>query len=144
MLRHLLFNHRDDLIPSAPHVSFGDELILTGADPGEGMAEAGDSLRIALRWQAQQEMERDYSLSLRLVDEEKHLWGQQDKLLENTFTSHWVKDAEVVVRAHTSQWASGEEVILRKTLHREYLIRGDAMARGSRPVEFLQQRWVLR
>ncbi|MBC8248977.1 MAG: glycosyltransferase family 39 protein [Anaerolineales bacterium] len=103
--------HRDDLMPSAPHVNFGDELILSGADLGEGMAEAGGSLGIALRWQAQQEMERDYSLSLRLVDEERHLWGQQDKLLENTFTSHWAEDVEVVARAHTSQWASGEVVI---------------------------------
>jgi hypothetical protein len=103
--------HRDDLIPLAPHVHFGDELVLTGVDLGERMAEAGGSLRIALRWQAQQEMKRDYSLSLRLVDEEGHLWGQQDKLLENTFTSHWEGDVEVVTRAHTSQWASDEVVI---------------------------------
>jgi hypothetical protein len=103
--------HRHDLIPLAPHVNFGDELILTGADLGERMAEAGDLLKIALRWQAQQEMGRDYSLSLRLVDEERHLWGQQDKLLENTFTSHWEGSVEVVARAHTSQWASGEVVI---------------------------------
>ena len=103
--------HRDDLMPVSPYVNFGDELILTGADVGERMAEAGGLLRIDLRWQAQQEMERDYSLSLRLVDEERHLWGQQDKLLETTFTSHWAEDVEVIARAHTSQWASGEVVI---------------------------------
>ena len=37
-----------------------------------------------------------------------------------------------------------EEVILRKTLQRDYIIRGDALARGSRPVEYLEERWILR
>ena len=40
--------------------------------------------------------------------------------------------------------ATGEAVILRKTLAREYLIRGDAVARGSRPAEFVKQEWVMR
>ncbi|MDY7108542.1 MAG: hypothetical protein SYC29_07875 [Planctomycetota bacterium] len=39
---------------------------------------------------------------------------------------------------------TGEELILRKTLQRDYLIRGKAITRGSEPIEFLQQRWVLR
>ena len=39
---------------------------------------------------------------------------------------------------------SGEEVILRKTLQRDYLIRGKALARGSKPLELMQQRWILR
>jgi hypothetical protein len=37
-----------------------------------------------------------------------------------------------------------EEVILRKTLQRDYLIRGDATARGSEPIELVDQSWVLR
>lgn len=39
---------------------------------------------------------------------------------------------------------TGAEVILRKTLQRDYLVRGDAMARGSKPVELLTETWVLR
>lgn len=39
---------------------------------------------------------------------------------------------------------TGEEHILRKTLRRDYLIPGDARARGSRPVEMVEQVWVLR
>ncbi|NNF44766.1 MAG: hypothetical protein HKO59_17925 [Phycisphaerales bacterium] len=39
---------------------------------------------------------------------------------------------------------TGDEVILRKTLRRDYLIRGNALARGSRPVELVDQSWVLR
>jgi hypothetical protein len=40
--------------------------------------------------------------------------------------------------------STGEELILRKTLQRDYLIRGDALARGSKPVELQGERWVLR
>ena len=40
--------------------------------------------------------------------------------------------------------ATGEEMILRKTLQRDYLVRGNAIARGSAPAELVDQRWVLR
>ena len=39
---------------------------------------------------------------------------------------------------------TGDAVILRKTLAREYLIRGAALSRGSRPAEFQKQEWVMR
>lgn len=39
---------------------------------------------------------------------------------------------------------TGEETILRKTLHRRYLVRGDATALGPRPVEILGDSWVMR
>jgi hypothetical protein len=39
---------------------------------------------------------------------------------------------------------TGEEHILRKTLRRDYIVPGDARARGSRPVELVEQTWVLR
>jgi hypothetical protein len=39
---------------------------------------------------------------------------------------------------------TGERVLLRKTLQRDYLIRGDAIARGSKPVALRSQRWVMR
>jgi hypothetical protein len=39
---------------------------------------------------------------------------------------------------------TGERVLLRKTLQRDYLIPGDAVARGSKPVEMKSQRWVMR
>ena len=37
-----------------------------------------------------------------------------------------------------------EEVILRKTLQRDYLIPGAAMARRFEPIGFEDQRWVMR
>lgn len=39
---------------------------------------------------------------------------------------------------------NGEVVVLRKTLQRDYLVAGDALPRGSRPVDLVQQRWVMR
>lgn len=39
---------------------------------------------------------------------------------------------------------SGEEVILRKTLQIDYLIRGNALSRGSKPVEEVDRRWIMR
>jgi len=38
----------------------------------------------------------------------------------------------------------GSDVILRKTLHRQYLILGDATARGSQPAELISEEWVMR
>jgi hypothetical protein len=40
--------------------------------------------------------------------------------------------------------ATGKEVILRKTLQRDYLVPGDAVARGSTPAEFVEETWILR
>ncbi len=39
---------------------------------------------------------------------------------------------------------TGEVVVLRKTLQRDYIVPGDALPRGSRPVEPVRQRWVMR
>jgi hypothetical protein len=39
---------------------------------------------------------------------------------------------------------TGEPVVLRKTLQRDYLIRGDALARGSEPVEPMIEQWIMR
>jgi hypothetical protein len=39
---------------------------------------------------------------------------------------------------------TGAEVVLRKTLQRNYLIRGDAEPRGSQAVELVDQLWIMR
>lgn len=39
---------------------------------------------------------------------------------------------------------TGQEVILRKTLQRDYLVRGNASARGSEPIELVEEQWILR
>jgi hypothetical protein len=39
---------------------------------------------------------------------------------------------------------TGEEHLLRKTLQRSYLVPGNPTARGSRPLEMTEQRWIFR
>lgn len=39
---------------------------------------------------------------------------------------------------------SGENVLLQKTLQRDYIIRGEALARGTAPLELVDQTWILR
>lgn len=39
---------------------------------------------------------------------------------------------------------SGEQVILYKTLHRKYIIPGDSLVRGSKPIELVEESWILR
>jgi hypothetical protein len=39
---------------------------------------------------------------------------------------------------------NGNEVLLRKTLQRDYIIPGDAGARGTRPVQLVYETWVMR
>ncbi len=39
---------------------------------------------------------------------------------------------------------TSELVILYKTIQRNYLIPGDALARGSRPIELSSEKWILR
>lgn len=39
---------------------------------------------------------------------------------------------------------TGEQVILYKTLHRKHLIPGDSQVRGSRPIELIEESWILR
>ena len=39
---------------------------------------------------------------------------------------------------------SGTEVILRKTLQRDYLIPGNAEARGNDPIDLVEQTWIMR
>jgi hypothetical protein len=39
---------------------------------------------------------------------------------------------------------TSEEVILRKTLQRDYLVPGNAAARGTKPVDLVTETWILR
>jgi hypothetical protein len=71
--------------------SFGEQIALWGYDFPLGVPPAGERLRLTLYLQAEQAMEEDYKISVRLVDSERHLWGQYDSLpLNGAFpTSHW-------------------------------------------------------
>jgi len=102
---------RRDLMPFLPGAEFGGKLALTGADVRSEAIPAGQALSVTLRWQALQPMARDYTVSLRLTDEQGHRYGQKDMPLERLFTCGWVGNQEIIARAPTSQWPSSMQVI---------------------------------
>jgi hypothetical protein len=71
--------------------SFGGKIALWGYDLPLGVPPSGERLRLILYLQAEQALEEDHKISVRLVDREGHLWGQYDNLpLNGAFpTSHW-------------------------------------------------------
>ena len=103
--------YRDDLLPLVPDTNFGGKLALIGADLESGTAQAGLPLAVTLRWKVLDGMGRDYTVSLRLLDEKQHLAGQWDGLLLKRFTSHWEGGEEVIIEVATSLWDNGEVLI---------------------------------
>ena len=102
---------RRDLMPLLPDVEFGGKLALTGARLGRQDVSAGQSLSVALRWQALQSMGQNYAVSLRLLDRQGHRYGQNDVLLERVYTSRLPADQQKVEHAPTSQWPGGMQVM---------------------------------
>jgi 4-amino-4-deoxy-L-arabinose transferase-like glycosyltransferase len=76
----------------AAFFSFGGSARLWGY---ELAAQAGDTVRVVLYWEAEREMDEDYTVFVHLVDEEGTIWGQQDNEPEGGFY-------------HTSFWDAGE------------------------------------
>jgi hypothetical protein len=82
-------------LPAVQHsleASFGGKIALWGYDLPFGVPRAGERLRLTLYLQAEQALEEDYKISVRLVDGEEHLWAQYDNLpLNGAFpTSNWL------------------------------------------------------
>ena len=102
---------RRDLMPLLPGARFSDRLALTGAELRSQAVPAGHILSVVLRWQALQPMERDYTVSLRLLDEQGHRYGQTDVPLERIFTSQLPAGQQKVEHAPTSHWSSGMQVM---------------------------------
>ncbi len=71
-------------IQADPNVNFGSRLRLTGYGFAEDVIEYRKKLGVTLRWQAQQGIEENYALSLRVVDDEGHPWAQEDRWLLNS------------------------------------------------------------
>jgi hypothetical protein len=103
--------HRDELMPLLPEAEFGGTLALTGADLGSGAVQAGQALSVTLRWQALNAMERDYTVSLRLVDGLGHRYNQHDSPLLRTFSAGWEGAGEIIEQAGTSRWTTAEVVM---------------------------------
>jgi 4-amino-4-deoxy-L-arabinose transferase-like glycosyltransferase len=103
--------HRDERMPLLPEAEFGGKLALTGADLGSAAVQAGQKITVTLRWQALNAMERDYTVSLRLVDGSGRRYSQHDIPLLRTFTARWEGPREIIEQAGTSRWTTAEVVM---------------------------------
>jgi len=119
--------HVNDLMPHSLGANFGDRIMLTGVAWGDGPMdltdpsrsvglhgiEAGGELVVTLRWRSLADMERDYYLVLRLMDDEGKLWGLgQKQLMDIETETYWDEEGlERAVQFPTSQWPVGEAVL---------------------------------
>ncbi|HIC94835.1 MAG TPA: hypothetical protein EYP09_11410 [Anaerolineae bacterium] len=81
-------------LPQVQHparVNFEDKLLFLGYDLKGRPPTSGHFLRLNLYWQAQRALSEDYVVSLRLYDDQGHLWGQADRGPLNSHypTSRW-------------------------------------------------------
>ena len=87
-----------DALPEVQHpaeTNFEDKLLFLGYDLKGRPAAGGQFLHLNLYWKAQQKLEKDYGVSLRLLDGENRLWGRADR-------------APLNGRYPTSQWPLGQ------------------------------------
>jgi mannosyltransferase len=79
-------------------VGFADQIQLLGYDLDSFQAEPGQTLHLALYWQALREMSRDYLVFTHLINEDEHIYGQHDKIASSDAypTSYWKK--ETIIR----------------------------------------------
>jgi hypothetical protein len=60
----------------------GEELYFLGYEASPGGLQAGDTLELTLWWRAARDMDRDYTCFIHVVDQENHIWAQEDALLQ--------------------------------------------------------------
>jgi len=77
------------------------QVSLTGYKIDKTEVKAGETIEVALYWQAQKKMAEDYTVFVHLVDAEGTIWGQHDSQPVNGYypTSFWDQD-EVVKDKH--------------------------------------------
>jgi len=72
-------------------VSFADQIQLLGYDLDSFQAEPGQTLHLALYWEALREMDRDYLVFTHLISQDERIYGQHDKIAGDDAypTSYW-------------------------------------------------------
>lgn len=83
---------------------FGEALTLTGYGLASPTVQYRQEVGVALRWQIRQPLPEDYHLSLALVDQDGHRWGQRDAPL---------RDAD---GRGTADWMLAQPVLTRETV----------------------------
>jgi hypothetical protein len=106
-------------------VDFADQIQLLGYDLDPFQAESGQTLHLALYWEALGEMDRDYLVFTHLISEDEHTYGQHDKIVGSDAypTSRWKKGTiirdkyEILVSSDTPPGSYTIEVGLYTTYH---------------------------
>lgn len=105
---------REDLWPGEKvNVDFGHQLTLTGSQLVHDSVPPDHDLQVAMRWQGQTTMAEDYSVTLRLFDDQGHIWGLGSKrLVDLDKGTYWdERGLERAILYPTSQWPPGETTI---------------------------------
>ena len=71
--------------------NLGNKVTLWGYDVDTTVAGAGETACVVLYWEAQGEVEEDYTVFVHLIDDVGRIWGQRDSAPEHGFylTSYW-------------------------------------------------------
>ena len=109
--------------------SLGGVLAFLGFNIEPRSVRAGGTLDVTLWWQALDEMDRDYTVFIHIVDEDDGIWAQQDRVLQHGDypTSTWLlgetvraeyelelpsdtPPGEYIVKAGIYYWETGERL----------------------------------
>lgn len=75
-------------------IAWNDGISLTGYDLPNDAFQAGDTILITLRWQAQQQPQANYTRFVHIVAADGTIWGQDDSPPQTGATSTWMVGAE--------------------------------------------------
>jgi hypothetical protein len=84
--------------PNPVSINFGDRMLLTGYDLSERAVQPGTTMTLTLRWHALRSMEKNYTVSAQLIDEDQRKAAQHDSPpLEGAApTTTWRPDQTIV------------------------------------------------
>ncbi|MEN6479257.1 MAG: phospholipid carrier-dependent glycosyltransferase [Anaerolineales bacterium] len=105
---------RDDLWPGdRRQVLLGHDLMLTGVQWVRQQVAPGEQAQVLLRWQGQADMDVDYAVTLRLLDDAGQEWGLGSKsLVDIDRETYWdERGLEQPVLVPTSKWPLHETTI---------------------------------
>ena len=89
-------------------VPFGEAILLSGYDAELRDTLNGPQLRVTLYWESQQEIEEDYKVSLRLLNDEGHLGATHDAFpVRDAYRTHAWREGEAIVDTHDLPILSG-------------------------------------
>jgi hypothetical protein len=82
-------------------VPFGEDILLVGYDVALRSTRNGEQLRVTLYWEAGAELQEDYKISLRLLDDEGHLGAAHDAFpVRDAYRTNAWREGEVIVDTH--------------------------------------------